>query len=548
MQSRYFFLIALLVCAVSFAVPATKNIQADEAPVSLDEVQDSPEPEPQPAKIVLKDMSDKHWAAPSVYNCIRLGITKGYPDGTFRGEKTVNRYELMVFLNNTAVRLEKMMDDKIEESMFANEDGAMSNKALEELKTEIELIKEQLGTTANGSINETSVTTRFSVDLYAGSRSVATHDIVQDEKKTFAEQTYQGIYTFTVTKNVDKYTGLEFVLGTTGKAKGWAIKKFNDYFSMNFDAVVGNGQVILADKHVLEGEDTSLGLGGTFLDVKTNFRFSVLGNTLVDADLHDLGVTAESVKVNKARLDAEYKIPLKIPYIGYWTLGSGVERYYTETNRGLNQQLSTTRYVGSSTFDIVKDVRLKTQYIKEIFSAPTLNNEAQLQNSLRQSLYYDANLMFGDVFKSGTEWSVYYAYKGSQFGRGKIKERIPGINPLGYAAGMYFENDWEGNNRMPSADITTEVGGSIRQEICKSQVYVNLGYVVGRAIPDSDLKDDDTKYKYTMEMIGLDWLINKYYTVYVKYEGKQLNDSSFDDDHSTQYSDRLGLFGMRFIF
>ena len=51
------------------------------------------------AQIKLKDVPDDHWAASAVYDLIRLGVTKGYPDGTFRGDKPINRYETAIFLS-----------------------------------------------------------------------------------------------------------------------------------------------------------------------------------------------------------------------------------------------------------------------------------------------------------------------------------------------------------------------------------------------------------------------------------------------------------------
>jgi hypothetical protein len=54
------------------------------------------------AQIKLKDVPDDHWAASAVYDLIRLGVTKGYPDGTFRGDKPINRYETAIFLSKLA--------------------------------------------------------------------------------------------------------------------------------------------------------------------------------------------------------------------------------------------------------------------------------------------------------------------------------------------------------------------------------------------------------------------------------------------------------------
>lgn len=49
--------------------------------------------------VEFKDMPNDHWAASSVYDLVTLGVTKGYPDGTFRGNKSLSRYETAVFLS-----------------------------------------------------------------------------------------------------------------------------------------------------------------------------------------------------------------------------------------------------------------------------------------------------------------------------------------------------------------------------------------------------------------------------------------------------------------
>ena len=44
----------------------------------------------QEAKTVkMKDVPDEHWAASAVYDLIKLGVTRGYPDGTFRGNRPI---------------------------------------------------------------------------------------------------------------------------------------------------------------------------------------------------------------------------------------------------------------------------------------------------------------------------------------------------------------------------------------------------------------------------------------------------------------------------
>lgn len=51
------------------------------------------------AETKLKDVPVDHWAASAVYDLIKLGVTNGYPDGTFRGNKPITRYETAMFLS-----------------------------------------------------------------------------------------------------------------------------------------------------------------------------------------------------------------------------------------------------------------------------------------------------------------------------------------------------------------------------------------------------------------------------------------------------------------
>jgi hypothetical protein len=54
------------------------------------------------AQVKLKDVPDDHWAAGAVYDLVKMGVTKGYPDGTFRGTKPITRFETAIFLSKLA--------------------------------------------------------------------------------------------------------------------------------------------------------------------------------------------------------------------------------------------------------------------------------------------------------------------------------------------------------------------------------------------------------------------------------------------------------------
>ncbi len=56
----------------------------------------------QPATQPFKDVPRDHWAYEAVEHLRQLGIVNGYPDGSFRGKRTVTRYEAASGLNKAA--------------------------------------------------------------------------------------------------------------------------------------------------------------------------------------------------------------------------------------------------------------------------------------------------------------------------------------------------------------------------------------------------------------------------------------------------------------
>jgi len=100
-----------------------------------------------PKEIKFRDVPDSHWAAKSVYKLVKLGVTQGYPDGTFRGTKTMTRFETASFLS------------KLADSMGA----AGMEKLTEELRSELLAMKEEMSgkgvVKAKGS---------FELDYYLG--------------------------------------------------------------------------------------------------------------------------------------------------------------------------------------------------------------------------------------------------------------------------------------------------------------------------------------------------------------------------------------------
>jgi hypothetical protein len=76
----------------------------------------------------FKDVPADHWAAQAVYDLVKQGVTSGYPDGTFRGDQKLSRYE-------TAALLSKLAEKSREQ--------ARNEKLVAELKTELNTLKYQ---------------------------------------------------------------------------------------------------------------------------------------------------------------------------------------------------------------------------------------------------------------------------------------------------------------------------------------------------------------------------------------------------------------------
>lgn len=83
------------------------------------------------AEKLFLDIPKGHWAEPSVYRLVDLGVTGGYEDGTFRGQKSVTRYELALYISNfesaTVAKLQKKIESQQQD--------------IEQLKKEIQALK-----------------------------------------------------------------------------------------------------------------------------------------------------------------------------------------------------------------------------------------------------------------------------------------------------------------------------------------------------------------------------------------------------------------------
>jgi len=108
-----------IIAATPEVIPATVEVKTISV---TPEEHISPKVQTAPSATKFRDVPDDHWAAESVYDLVNMGVTQGYPDGTFRGNNNITRYETAMFLSKLAgaigqsgdqadMEIEKMRDD-----------------------------------------------------------------------------------------------------------------------------------------------------------------------------------------------------------------------------------------------------------------------------------------------------------------------------------------------------------------------------------------------------------------------------------------------------
>ena len=66
-----------------------------------------------PSVLELKDVAPSDWAYTALLSLIeRYGIIAGYPDGTFKGDRVITRYEFATAINEVFQRLEELIAQK----------------------------------------------------------------------------------------------------------------------------------------------------------------------------------------------------------------------------------------------------------------------------------------------------------------------------------------------------------------------------------------------------------------------------------------------------
>ncbi|MFA5928356.1 MAG: S-layer homology domain-containing protein [Candidatus Margulisiibacteriota bacterium] len=94
--------------------------------------------------VAFTDITPNHWAKDHVYKMVNLGIVKGLPDGTFKGESMLNRYETVSFFAKFADIYDKKIEE-VKKAIPQNSDtNAVSARLLNELRAELNALESEV--------------------------------------------------------------------------------------------------------------------------------------------------------------------------------------------------------------------------------------------------------------------------------------------------------------------------------------------------------------------------------------------------------------------
>ncbi|MEJ5257302.1 MAG: S-layer homology domain-containing protein [Fervidobacterium sp.] len=84
----------------------------------------------------FRDIPKGHWAESYVQKLEEIGIVTGFPDGTYRGDESITRYQIAIFLVRTLDYVEQIISDKV------NKLAADTDEKISTLANRIELLEE----------------------------------------------------------------------------------------------------------------------------------------------------------------------------------------------------------------------------------------------------------------------------------------------------------------------------------------------------------------------------------------------------------------------
>lgn len=117
----------------------------------------------------LTDIQPTDWAFQSLQSLVeRYGVVAGYPDGTFRGNKAITRYEFAAGLNAALNRINELIAAG-NANLINKEDLAILQRLQDEFASELAILRGRVDNlsaqTAQLSANQFSTTTKLNAEV-----------------------------------------------------------------------------------------------------------------------------------------------------------------------------------------------------------------------------------------------------------------------------------------------------------------------------------------------------------------------------------------------
>jgi hypothetical protein len=205
------------------------------------------------------DIPAKHWAEGAVNRMVAEGVVNGYPDGTFRGNNTVNRYEVT-----------SMFDRLIASKRFAGIEGN-ANKAAQ--------VEADISALRAAAASNAATAAALQADIAALKASAANTGAINPELAARITQLEEKVVALSTTDNVsfnDRITALEESLKTLQDASATkedaAVKALDDRLKTleadNVRAAALQGQVEAQSARIVALENRVNGLNTSVADLQ----------------------------------------------------------------------------------------------------------------------------------------------------------------------------------------------------------------------------------------------------------------------------------------
>jgi len=506
---------------------------------------------PATQNIRFPDVPNNHWAAGYVYRSVnQLRVLKGYPDGLFRGDQAITRYETAMYINNLSLLMQEMMDQKLRTFSAPSGFSVTPDRSLQNLQREMAELRAELRAMQGRETVKLDlpilIEDALFIDIYTRSYKIHPHyDFDVPNPQSLVPQV-----TFRLGREFG-LNGYRFELYEEHTSiKGWAGQWFTPDIWWQIYGSLGPGQRISRlDYRVSEHPGNTMGFIFDFWGLQLGGEHTYIGEANVSYFAEQPQLVTENREINRTTGIIKYKTPA-LPILGTVLLSYAVDDYYTVPlaryeDNSLRYDLQTMRYRTGVCFEPADLISLQTNAVKESqsFYAPGAAGVTDNSNNKkRPAQYYDVAIEVGDVFRSGTSWKIMYAYKDTYFGENNLRENVPGINLLDYAACGYFAG------RMPSANMVSETGIKLSQTLFHPYLFADLIYVYGQGYADEKIAaESGLLYKYTQQAVVLNWRIRQNGLVYLAYEQADLWDKSVELDRN-QYYEVINKFGIKLNF